>query len=179
MGGARAPLPFCIIWSRIRSVYICVSLRHGMHGGVRGVIEVEKHGRAFGRGFEQVAEAAPDMRADDLAIIDDFQDAVGAFLHVDVEMVAPKIDQHFLELALRINGPDQLGLLQLADGRDRAVLVGLVGHPSPFSRWRRELVAAGGTGWFWLTISPWPALAAAPAASLFLQGVLSLFIKSW
>ena len=51
------------------------------------------------------------MGADDFAVIDDFQDAVRPFLHVDVEMVAPKIDEHFLELSLRINGPDQLRLL--------------------------------------------------------------------
>ena len=37
----------------------------------------------------------------------------GPFLHVDVEVVLPEIDQHFLQLALGIDRAHQLGLLQL------------------------------------------------------------------
>ena len=54
------------------------------------------------------------MRAYRLAIIDDFQYPVGAFFRVDVEMVAPEIYQHFLQLPLRLDRAHYFRSLQLA-----------------------------------------------------------------
>ena len=52
---------------------------HGMRDGVGGVVEIVEHGGAFRGGLEQVAEAAPDVGANHVAVIDDLQDAVRAF----------------------------------------------------------------------------------------------------
>ncbi len=87
-----------------------------------------EHGRAFGRGFEQVAEFAPDVGTDHVAVIGHFKNAVGPFFDIDVEVIAPEIDQHLLELALGIDRAHQLGLFELADDRDGAPLVGHLDH---------------------------------------------------
>ncbi len=110
--------------------------------GVAGVVEIMEHGRAFGGGLEQIVEGAPEVGTDDFAVIDDFEDAVGALLDVDVEVVAPEIDEDFLQLALRIDRADELGLLELADGGDGAPLIGEVGHGGEASagRWCFDLI---------------------------------------
>ena len=99
--------------------------------GVGGVVEVDQHGRAFGVGFEEVAELAPEVGADDIAVVGDFGDAADFLFDVDVEVVVPEIGEDFLELPLRFNGPDELGLFNLADGCDRAIGAGFsdfLGH---------------------------------------------------
>jgi hypothetical protein len=117
---------------------------HGLHlllegrdhalDGIGGVVEVEKHGRAFGRGFEHVAKTAPDVGTDDIAIIGDFPDAARSLLDVDVEVIAPKIDEDFLKLTFGIDGTHQLGLFELADGCDGAPLIDFIHHGAYFVR---------------------------------------------
>ena len=78
------------------------------------VIQVEQHGRAFGGGFQQVAELAQHVRADGVALVFGGQVTVGSLVHEDVEMVEPEIGQHFVQLAIAIDGAQNLTLLEVA-----------------------------------------------------------------
>jgi len=102
--------------------------RNGVGKRAAGVIEVIEHGRALGIGLEQVAEFAPDVGANDVAIIGNFVNAADVLFDIDVKVIIPKIGEHFLELPLRVNGTDELGLFKFADGRNRAILIGFGDH---------------------------------------------------
>ena len=75
-----------------------------------------EHRGTLGGRPEQVAEFAEDMWADDVAFVGDLEDAARAFADIDIEMVAPEIDEHLIELAGRVDGADDLGVLQFRDG---------------------------------------------------------------
>ena len=80
------------------------------------VVEIEEHRRALRRRAEQVAELAEHVRSDDVALVLGQHEAVGALARVDVEVVEPEVDEHFLQLPRRCRPRAELLLLQLQDG---------------------------------------------------------------
>ena len=88
-------------------------------GGILEIVEVVQHGGAFRRGLEQVAEFAEHVRADDLAVIGDFQDAARPLADIDVEMIAPEIHQHLVQLARGFDGADDFGVLEFRHRKKR------------------------------------------------------------
>jgi len=95
------------------------------------VVQVEEHGRTLGCGHQQVFKPAQDVRADHVALVRRDHVTVGAFVDENVEVVVPEIGHHFVELALAVEGAQQLCLRELAahhrlrvhDGFDRLLLL--------------------------------------------------------
>src|SRR6202030_2811747 len=83
--------------------------------GIRAqpVVEVEEHRRALGRGLEQVAKLAEDVRTDALALVLREQEPVPALARVNIEVVEPEIGERFLQLPVAVDRPQQLLLVQL------------------------------------------------------------------
>src|SRR5579863_324187 len=79
------------------------------------IIQVKKHGRAFCRGLEQVAEFTHSMRANGVALIRSEQPAIRALSGKDVEMVEPEIHHLLVELFFAVNGAIHLGHGQFSD----------------------------------------------------------------
>src|SRR6185503_15707014 len=77
------------------------------------VIEIEQHGRAFRRGFQQIAELAEYVRTNRIALIRSSQDPVGALIHVYVEVVEPEVGHLLFELAIAVNRAIELGFVQI------------------------------------------------------------------
>ena len=73
------------------------------------VVQVEQHGRAFGRGCQQVFEFAQRMRADHITLVGGEHIAVRAFADEYVEVVKPEVRHYFVELALAVDVTQQLG----------------------------------------------------------------------
>ena len=103
-----------LLAARLRSVRA-----HGLP-----VVQVEQHRRTLGGGFQQVFELAEDVRADHVALVFGDQVAVGALIEVDVEVVEPEIGQHFVELAVAVDGAQQLAFGEIAGDH----LLRTVGH---------------------------------------------------
>ncbi len=97
---------------RSRRAGACVGVRTV---GVRAhpVVEVEEHRRTLRGRAEQVAESSQHVRPDRLALVLGQQEPIGALARVDVEVVEPEIDQHFLQLALAVRRAEQFLLGQL------------------------------------------------------------------
>ena len=75
-------------------------------GGGLGVVEVEHHGGGVGGRGEQVLELAQHMGADRLLLIDHLG---GADLSgIDIEVIAPEVHEHLLELFLTLHRTNQL-----------------------------------------------------------------------
>ena len=66
------------------------------------VVEVEQHRRVASRGQQQVAEPAEDVRTDRIALVAREQHAPLSLAVEHVEVIQPEIDEHFLELAVRV-----------------------------------------------------------------------------
>ena len=81
--------------------------------GAHPVVEVEEHRRALRGRLEQIAELAEHVRANRVALVFGEQKPGGALARVDVEVVEPEIDEHFLELPLAVDRAQQLLLGQL------------------------------------------------------------------
>ena len=63
----------------------------------------------FAVASNRFVELAEHMRANRIALIAGEQITVRAFVHVNVEMVEPEIDQQFLQLMFAINGAQNFG----------------------------------------------------------------------
>ena len=100
------------------------------------VVQIEEHRRALRHGAEQIAEPAEDVRPDRVALVLRQVGAHRALAGEDVEVVEPEVDEHFLELARRVDGAQDLLLAELvhrdADGR-RAARGGARARPDPCS----------------------------------------------
>src|SRR5690606_326940 len=67
---------------------------------VADVVEVDEHGRASGRGEEQIAEFTQGVGTDYVPVVHDFEgEHVLGFADVNVEMVGPKFDHRLVKLA--------------------------------------------------------------------------------
>ena len=100
--------------------------------GTHPVVQIEEHGGAFRRGAEQLAEVPEDVRADRLAFILGQQKPCRALLRVDVEVVEPEVGQHFVQLPLAVDGPNDLRVGQFDERQVGAHPLGAI------RRWRRS-----------------------------------------
>ena len=66
----------------------------------------------MGAGAEQVTKLAQNVGPNDVAVVGDLQRPALVLANVDVEMVAPEVDKHFLELPFGERAED-LGLCSL------------------------------------------------------------------
>ena len=89
------------------------SIRVGV--GVHPVVEIEEHRRAPGDRFEHLAEAAEDVGPDGVALEGGDVGASRALAGEHVEVVEPEVHEHFLELALAVDGAEESGLFHLRD----------------------------------------------------------------
>ncbi len=97
-----APPAACPAATRRRCVAL-LQLLGSLRIGAQPVVEIEEHRRALGRRAKQVAEAAPDMRPDRLALVIGDEARGAPLAGEDVEVVEPEVDEHFLELPLAID----------------------------------------------------------------------------
>lgn len=65
---------------------------------------------------EEVAKIPPEMGTDGRVFIVDEEGEDELFAGIDIEVIEPKIDEDFLELALRMDGAEEFGGLELAEG---------------------------------------------------------------
>ena len=77
------------------------------------VIQVNHHRWRVCRSPQEIAEIAESMPAYNFAVIHHFQIPAIAFRHRDIEMVAPELHHHLVELPFAVNLPEQCRLLQL------------------------------------------------------------------
>ena len=68
------------------------------------VIEIEQHRRALRCRDQEIFEFAEHMGANDVTLITGNHYAVRAFVQIHVEVIEPKIGQHFLQLPVAVNG---------------------------------------------------------------------------
>ncbi len=73
--------------------------RRALH--VRASVEVPEHRRAGGRGAQELGETPERVLADHLAVVAGLEPGALALRAVDVEVVGPEFDEHFVELTLR------------------------------------------------------------------------------
>ena len=107
---------------------------------VQVVVEVEDHGRVLGGGAQQVAEAAEGVWPYGVALVGRSRGPGEAVGDVDVEVVEPEVDHHFLQLVHAVHGADRLGRREVVDELSQALhVVGAVeGHGL------RQRIAEGG-----------------------------------
>src|SRR5688500_8556864 len=65
------------------------------------------------RGPDQVTERTESMLANHFTVVHRFEVETVALLHIDVEMIAPKLDHELVKLSLAVDLSDQCGLAQL------------------------------------------------------------------
>ena len=104
------------------------------------VVQVEEHRRALGDGTEQIAEPAEDVGTNRVALVLGQIAAHRSLAGEDVEVVEPEVDQHFLELARRIDGAQDFLLRQLV--HHRAAALAQLAQAGPLLG--RHVVRAGG-----------------------------------
>src|SRR5262249_14749958 len=74
------------------------------------VVQVKQHCRMPRRCEQHVLEVSKNVRTDGIALITGQQQATGSLAIEHIEMVHPEVNQHFLELTVRINRTVQLVL---------------------------------------------------------------------
>ena len=110
---------------------------------VQVVVQVAEHARVLEHAPEHVLEAAEDVRADRVAF--ECHEAPARLVDaVHVEVVEPEVHQHLLELALALDGAQQLGASRVAE-RHEGTVVGVArvlveGRPRLLERHRLHRV---------------------------------------
>ena len=90
---------------------------HGPAGLRQVVVKVVEHRRMFGGGLEQGFELPHGVGSDGVALVGLDRIADEVVVDVDVEMVEPEVGERFLELVLRMNGANQLGVVEVVQVR--------------------------------------------------------------
>lgn len=85
-------------------------------GDAAPVVQIDQHGTVAGDCAEEVAEISPNVGADGRGFVVDEEGEDELFAGIDIEVIEPKIDEDFLELALRMDGAEEFGGLELAEG---------------------------------------------------------------
>ena len=85
----------------------------GVGVGGEPVVEVEEHRRALRRGPQQVLEFPPRVRAHDVALVLADHELHRPLAREHVEVVHPEVGHHLVELPLAVDGPEDIGRLQL------------------------------------------------------------------
>ncbi len=101
------------------------------------VVQIEEHGGALGCSFEQVLELAEHVGTDHVAFVFGDEVAVRALIEIDIEVVEPEIGEHFIELAIAVDGTQQLTFGEIA-GDELLRSAGHIDAPSEFRRRKRE-----------------------------------------
>src|SRR5258707_11901812 len=78
------------------------------------VVQVEQHGRALRRAYQQVFEFSQHVRTDHITLVSRDHVPVRAFADKNVEVVVPEVGHDLFKLAVAIDGAQQLGLGQFA-----------------------------------------------------------------
>src|SRR5258708_742208 len=86
------------------------------------VIQVKQHGWTLSGGDEQIFELAKNARTNDVLLVAGEQQTIEALAHIYIEVVEPEIGHHLFELALAVDGPQQLGLDQFVHHNARRVV---------------------------------------------------------
>ena len=100
-------------------------LLHAVGRNALPVVEIEQHGRALRRSFQQIAELAEHVRTNRIALIRGRQNPIRALVHVHVEVVEPEIGHLLFELPVAVNRAIQLGFVQIVG---QHLLGRVVGH---------------------------------------------------
>ncbi len=83
-------------------VFVGSLLRVG--AAVLVAVEINQHGWGGRRGADQIAEFAQRMFANDLAIVGRLEIDAIPFFDVDIQMISPESDHHFVKLPLAVEG---------------------------------------------------------------------------
>ena len=89
--------------------------------GAHPVIQIEQHRRTLRRRIDQISEPAEHVRTDRFTLVLGEHEPIAAFPRVDVEVIEPEIDEHFLQLSLAVDRAEQLLLGELDDRLVRAL----------------------------------------------------------
>src|SRR5262249_25112570 len=78
------------------------------------VVQVVEHRRMASSGEQQVLELAENTGADRVALVTRDHRAGALFAFEDVEEVEPEIGEHLLQLAIGVDGAEELGFAEIA-----------------------------------------------------------------